>query len=125
MQTLSNGYLLPETGDRGNTFFPALESNIQRLNDHSHNGSDSEKLTAEAITALIDSSSLIPANWSVQPNGLYRAPVTMPGSLLFDTTSIELRTNNKVLYADIEKITANTFYVYVNDSSLTVTALYL
>lgn len=125
MQTLSNGFLLPETGDRGGAFFPALESNIQKLNDHNHNGVNSEKLTAEALLALTDSSSLVPANWVLHSSGIWRAPVTMPGSLLFDESSIELRTNNKVLYADIEKITANTFYVYVNDPSLTVTVLYV
>lgn len=123
MQTLSNGYLLPETGDRGSVFFPALESNIQRLNDHTHNGVDSESLTAESIVGLQDS--IIPANWTLQANGQYRAAVTMPGNTVFDTTTISLRTNNKVLYADVQKITANTFYVYVNDNSLTVEILYL
>lgn len=125
METLSNGYKKPDTGDRGNVFFPALEDNIQRLNDHTHNGSDSNKLTAESFLATVDNTSLVPANWTVQPSGLYRAAVTMPGSLLFDTTTIQLRTNNKALYADIEKVTTNTFYVYVNDSTLTVSVLYI
>lgn len=125
MQTLSNGYLLPETGDRGNTFFPALESNIQRVNDHSHNGSDSEKLTPESFLGITDTTSLVPANWILQPNGLYRAPVTMPGNKLFDSTTISLRLNNKPVYGDIEKITANTFYVYVNKPTISVTVLYL
>lgn len=125
MQTLSNGYLLPETGDRGNVFFPALESNIQRLNDHSHNGSDSERLTIEALEGSTDTTSLVPANWVLQANELYRAPVTMPGNRLFDTTTISLRANNKPLYGDIEKVTINTFYVYVSDPTLSVTVLYI
>lgn len=125
MLTLSNGYLQPETGDRGSVWFPAIESNIQRLNDHNHNGVNSEMLTPEAFAGLTDSTSLIPANWVLQANGLYRAPVTMPGNTQFDTRSIILRTNGRRLYADIEKITDNTFYVYVNDNSLTVTVLYI
>jgi len=125
MQTLSNGYQLPETGDRGSVWFPAIESNIQRLNDHTHNGVNSERLTPEAFDAFTDSTSLIPANWTLHSSGIYRAAVTMPGSKLFDTTTINLRTNGRRLYADIEKITDNTFYVYVNDNSLTVTVLYL
>jgi hypothetical protein len=124
MQTLTNGYLLPETFDRGNTFFPALEQNIQRLNDHSHNGADSEKLNAESFLGLTDTTSLVPANWTLQPNGLYRALVTMIGSMVFDTKNIRLVANNRVLYADYEKVTSNTFYVYVNDPSLSVTVLY-
>lgn len=125
MQTLSNGYLKPDSGDRGNVFFPALENNIQRLNDHTHNGSNSEKLTSEALVALLDSTSLVPANWTLHSSGLYRAPVVMPGSTVFDTTTVSLRLNGKPLYGDIEKLTINTFYVYVNDPSISVTVLYL
>lgn len=125
MITLSNGYLQPETGDRGNTFFPALESNIQRLNDHTHNGTDSEMLDPESIAGLTDSVSLIPANWTLHTNGIYRAPVVMPGNKLFDTTTIRCVVNGRFAYLDIEKITSNTFYAYINDPSLTVTVLYL
>jgi hypothetical protein len=120
--TLTNGYILPEDGDRGSTFFPALESNIQRVNDHNHNGANSEKLTSESFIALTDT--INPGDWALQANGLYRASVLMPGSLLFDTTDINLRTNNRYLYADIEKITSNTFYVYVNDNTLTVSVVF-
>jgi len=125
METLSNGYLKPETGDRGNEFFPALESNIERVNAHNHNGSNSEKLNSEALVALTDETSLISSNWVLHSSGIFRAVVTMPGSLQFDTTTINLRANNRALYADIEKITINTFYVYVNDNSLNVKVLYL
>ena len=123
MQTLSNGYLLPETGDRGGVFFPGLESNIQRLNDHTHNGADSEKLTPESIAGL--NATISPGDWALHTNGLYRAALTMPGNKVFDTTTIRMVANNKFLYGDIEKITANTFYAYVNDPALTVTVLYL
>jgi len=122
MQTLSNGYLLPETGDRGSVWFPALESNIQQLNDHNHNGSNSEKLNSEAIAGLTDQ--ILPAAWAVQPNGLYRAALVMPGSLEFDTKLIQLRANNKSLFAEIERVTSNSFYVYVNDNTLTVDVIY-
>lgn len=125
MQTLSNGYLLPDSGDRGNVFFPALEDNIQRVNDHTHNGSNSEKLTPESFVGLTDILSLVPANWVLQASGLYRAPVVMPGNKTFDTTTISLRLNDKPVYGDIEKLTSNTFYVYVNDPSISVTVLYL
>lgn len=125
MQTLSNGYLLPESGDRGNIFFPGLESNIQRINDHDHNGTNSEKLTSLSLLGLVDTTSLVSGNWSLQANGLYRALVTMPGTKLFDTTTIAIRLNNKPLFADYEKVTDNTFYVYVNDNSISATVLYL
>ena len=124
-QTLSNGYIKPDTGDRGGTFFPDLESNIVRVNGHNHKGTDSEKLDPESFAGLTDTTSLVPANWVLHTNGLYRAPVTMPGNKEFDTTTINLRLGNNPLYGDIEKITANTFYAYVNDPSISVTILYL
>ena len=40
--TLSNGYIKPEDGDTGAVWFDALEDNIQRVNDHNHDGSNSE-----------------------------------------------------------------------------------
>lgn len=121
-QTLSNGYIKPETGDRGNVFFPALESNIQQVNDHNHNGSNSEKLSSEALEALTQT--INPVDWVLQASGLYRALVTMTGSLQFDTTGISLRANSKPLYGDVERVTANSFYVYVNDNTLTVSVVY-
>ena len=121
-ETLSNGFIKPQNGDRGSTWFPALESNIQQVNDHNHNGSNSEKLNSESLTSL--TAQILPAAWSVQPNGLYRAAVAMPGSLEFDTKLIQLRTNGKPLLGDVEKVTSNSFYVYVNDNSLTVDIIY-
>jgi len=123
MQTLSNGYQKPETGDRGNVFFPALEGNIQRVNDHTHDGNNSEKLDAQAVNAL--SGTIIPGDWTTVVAGQqFRAVVTMPGSLEFDTTHISLRLNNITLFSKVEKITNNTFYVYTNDNSTTVTVIY-
>lgn len=121
MQTLSYGYLLPETGDAGSEWFPAIESNIQRLNDHDHKGVDSVKLDSESFELISDS--IIPSDWAAY-GGIYRALVTMPGSLEFDTTAIQFRTSDQDLYPSYEKITDNTFYVYSNDSSLTVEVLY-
>lgn len=121
--TLSNGYIKPDTGDRGNVFFPALESNIERVNDHNHDGANSEKLTASSIEAILDT--INPGDWVLQASGLYRALVSMSGSLEFDTKGIQLRANNKPIYADMEKVTNNSFYVFVNDNTLTITVLYV
>lgn len=125
MQTLSKGFKKPQTGDKGSVFFPALEDNIQQLNDHSHNGSNSQLLTASASTAVTQSISS--ASWSHQGGGTYRQTVTMPGVITFDTHAIELRNSatNRKLFLDVEKVTSNTYYVYVNDNTLNLTALYV
>lgn len=122
MQTLSYGFKLPDTGDRGIVVFPALEFNIQRLNDHNHEGTNSIKLSSAAIAAL--TSTILPAAWTLVSPGIFRALVTMPSGMLFDSKAITLRSNNRALYADIQRFSANTFYVLVNDSTLTVTVVY-
>jgi hypothetical protein len=48
----------------------------------------------------------------------------MPGNLEFDTTPFHFRIGDADFYPSYEKITDNTFYVYINDNSLTVTVLY-
>ena len=53
MVILTNGYKLPETGDFGDVWFPALEDNIQRLNDHKHDGNDSETLDSTALESVV------------------------------------------------------------------------
>lgn len=124
MLTLSHGFEKPETGDKGSVFFPALENNIQKLNDHTHNGTNSELLTAAssaAVTQTINS-----ASWSHLGSGTYRQLVTMPANIAFDTHSIQLRNNSTgvVMYLGIEKVSANTYYVFINDNSVTLKAVY-
>lgn len=127
MQTLTKGYLKPETGDRGSTFFPALESNIQQVNDHDHNGSNSQKLTASSIDAI--SQTIIATGWVLVTANVYRQLVTMPGTLQYDTSTIQCVINNgtnigAIFNPKIVKVSANTFYTYVNDNTLDVVIKY-
>lgn len=128
MQTLSYGYKLPEDGDRGNIFFPGLEDNIQRLNDHTHNGSNSSLLTAASSVATTQTVSA--ASWvAYGSDGYYRQLVTMPTGIAFETHAIEFRISGgtfdgHVFYPNIEKVSATTFYVYINDNTQTIKAIY-
>ena len=111
--TLSNGYKLPENGDLGSSWFPDLAFDIQRLNDHSHNGIDSNKLTASSITLLTETLSEEAFTLDAELNK-YKTLVAMPSGLRVDTTSINFRdvvTKEKV-YLSIEKATVNTFTVF-------------
>ena len=114
MQVLSNGYKLPETGDFGDSWFPALEDNIQRLNDHVHDGTDSNKLPATSVQGV--AGSIIVANFSVQPNGEFRALVSVPVGGLFDEMSIAFRdpTTKEQMYVRYEKFSVTQFYVFIN-----------
>ena len=111
---LSNGYKLPEVGDFGSSFFPDLEFNIQRLNDHSHDGNDGNRLNASSIvaqTSIISSGDFT----NISP-GVNRALITLPATMAVDTTSIQVRdlVTKEQVFLKIEKFSATQVYVFSN-----------
>lgn len=122
--TLSYGFVKPQTGDKGSEFFPALEDDIQQLNDHTHNGVNSAQITAASIIAVTQNVSA--AGWSLVSNGRYRQLVTMTGGLAYDNVAIQIRdqSTKNVYLSGIEKVSSNTFYVYSIDNTLTLTVSY-
>lgn len=124
MLTLSYGYLKPQTGDKGSVFFPALEADIQQLNDHTHNGVNSALIQSSSIVATTQA--LVAADWVSVGGGRYRQLVMMPGAMQYDNFAIlaKLTVLGHQFYPTIDKVTANTFYIYINDNSLDVTVYY-
>ncbi len=109
--TLSNGYKNPENGDLGSSWFPDLNFNIARLNDHSHNGTDSNKLNALSFSLLTDS--IVSGDFTLQTD-IYRALKELPAGGTVDGVNISFRdatTKNKI-YMSIEKVSSTSFYVY-------------
>lgn len=120
MITLSYGYKKPVNPDQGDLFFPAMEFNIQRLNDHAHDGVNSAPLASQ-------SQSIFPGSWVAAPigGGLYRQLVTMPLGLNYDTVDIWFKlSTGEFVYPSVERASASTYYVYTNDNSLTYVARY-
>ncbi len=118
--TLSHGYKKPANPDTGDTFFQQLADDIQLMNDHIHDGNLGTILTS--VTASIASGS-----WVAAPigGGLYRQAVTMPTGYSYDSAIIQWQlSSGEVIYPTIERISSSSYYIYINDSSLTVTALY-
>lgn len=122
MITLSYGYKLPQTNDKGPQVFPALEGNIQQLNDHDHDGTNSSKLPGSSVASATVS---IPSgSWVALGGGNYRQQVTMPASYLFDEVQISIRLNDSsIVYATVEKISNTQFWVYSNDNTVTMKAV--
>lgn len=54
MDVLSYGYKKPQDGDTGDVFFPAIEDNIQRVNDHTHDGVNSAFIASQSPSATIN-----------------------------------------------------------------------
>ncbi len=122
--TLSYGYVKPQTGDKGSVFFPALEDNIDRLNDHNHNGTNSTRLSATSIDAV--SQNISSASWASQGGGMYRQTVTMSAGVTFDTHAIQFRNSStgEIMYLQAVKVTSTTYYVYINDNTIDLKAVY-
>lgn len=115
MLTLSHGIKKPETGDKGRSFFPALSANAQIQNDHNHQGTDSSKLTAAACESVV--TTILAASWVHLGGGNYRAVVTLPAGLDFDTCYPTFRmTSGAILHLTADKINDTSFYAYINDA---------
>lgn len=120
--TLSKGYILPEDGDPGSIWFPALEDDIQRLNDHNHNGTNSETLAPAAVAA--QSVTCAAADWGVATNGIYTQTKTLPTDILHSNSIFETRlANGDRAYLDVIKVSNTSISVKTNDNSQDVLVL--
>ena len=126
--TLTYGYKKPQDGDTGATFWDDLAFDIQRLNDHTHDGSDSAQLDSTSIAAT--TATISSASWVLTSGGTYRQVVTMPPGLDFDSYGKSFMINSGAsaghdVTLSIEKITNTTFYVYINDNTVDLLVRYL
>ena len=114
MQVLSNGFKLPETGDFGDVWFPALEDNTQQLNDHVHNGTDSEQIPSTNIAASVVT--VLAGSFANQGDGYWRATVTVPNSGTVDNHGIVVKdpTTKDQIYLRMAKPSATQVYIYTN-----------
>lgn len=127
--TTTKGYKIPIDGERG-TWWDNLEFNIQRLNDHDHDGSDSQSLVG--ITAVTLTEQAVPAgSWVAVAGqaGTYRQLITLAGSAVMTRLFPKFYVDGggedgAELFLTWEKASANTYYVYINDNTLSLKAKY-
>ena len=116
MVLLSKGFKLPETGDLGSVWFPAMEDNINQMNTHDHDGSDSEKI--KAINLINTGSTLTVAGGSFvdQGDGYWRATVTVPSLGTVDNFVVTAKdpTTKDPIFLKMEKLSSTQFYIYTN-----------
>lgn len=122
--TLSYGYKKPQTGDKGSTFFPDLEADIQQLNDHAHNGSNSARIPStniSAVTVAIASG----AAWVLESSGKYYQEVLIPNDANYDDVFVMVKNAaGEQMFLDVKPVSGNAkkFKVYSNDNTLSATA---
>lgn len=121
--TLSYGYIQPENGDKGSTWFPALNDNIQQLNDHTHNGVNSAPLPSTAITG--GSVAIPAASWVVDVTGRYKQDVTVPTGYNMSDYAITIYfSTGELIVPSITKLTGTTFRVFTNDNTISLVAVF-
>ena len=125
MQTLSHGYKKPDKGDKGSVFFPALEDNITLLNSHTHNGTNSAKISSNGIN--LTTQSLLAGNWVLVAGGTYRQAVTIPNGMLWAAKIPIFRDAStfEQFYLTTERISTTEYYVYINDNTKGILVTYL
>lgn len=140
--TLTYGFKLPQDGDTGgNDFWDDLEFDITQLNSHSHNGTDSARLTATSVTAVQHAiNNTVTANlttgWVLQADGGYKRTIAIASffsTLKFDEVSISWRVFTgtsagenlyDIIHPTIEKIGISTYNVTLNTDVTTLTTPY-
>lgn len=122
-QTLSYGYVKPQNGDNGSIWFPALEDNIQQLNDHAHDGVDSAQISSSDI--LKGSVTINSASWTSDGTGRYKQDVTVPTGFNMDDYALTFRiSGGDIIHPGVTRLTATTMRVFVCDNTLTLTAVF-
>lgn len=117
---LSNGYIKPTNPDTGDTFWGNLDTDIQLMNDHVHDGTTGMLLPT--ITQALSAGSWVAV---VGQSGTFRQLVTMPGSLTYGAVAITAQlANGSKVYPTIEQVTSNTYYVYTCDNTQAYTMVY-
>jgi hypothetical protein len=125
--TTSKGYYKPATGERG--FWDSLNSNTDRINDHTHDGSDSTVIPAKNIVK--GTSTISSASWAATTGkaGTYEQTITVPSGYTNKTCSITFyiasgSNDGNIVFPSIVYVTSTTYKVYTNDNTVDYKAVY-
>jgi hypothetical protein len=131
MVTTSYGYRIPEAGDRAKGalgWYESIEFDVQRLNDHTHNGIDSASLNVNAFSPY--SGTILAAGWTTSGT-TYAQDITTPVGI-DDINNFNVKfiftapvgSVGEVAYLNYDRLTATTYRVYCNDNTAAFTVLY-
>jgi len=119
--TLTNAFVKPAQDDTGDTFYETQADNVQRTNDHNHNGTNSELLTPTT-------QSIASGSWTAEGDDTFSQTIDVTSAnsaFTYDAIGLEFRlSNGTVIYPTIEKVTSTTYKIFINDNTQTVTAVY-
>lgn len=121
--TLSYNYVQPANGDPGSTWFPALNTNIQLLNDHNHDGANSAPIPASSITS--GTVNIPDTSWTLDVAGRYKQDVTVPAGFNMDNYAITFYlSTGEVITPSITRLSGTSFRIFGPDNTLTYKAVF-
>jgi hypothetical protein len=123
--TTAKGYKKPSTGDRN--WYADLEFNIDRVDAHSHNGTDSVQLTSMSIAK--STQDVLAANWTSLGEGNYKQTLTLPLTYTWNDSQIRFYVNGGALdgqevLLSVKRVSPTTFDVFINDNTLSLKVVY-
>jgi len=120
MENLTTGLKLQKVQDSDTVavFNPALRANIQKINDHNHDGTNSPRTP-------VTSQTIASGGYTDLGNDTHRKTITLASSLNYDDVVIQMKlSNGDLFYPTIEKVSATSFNLSVNDPTQSYTAIY-
>ena len=115
---LSNGVIIPETTDSGDTVFSALETDLTLLNQALVDSSSHPAATLQSFTKTI-----LPANWTVEATGGYKFRLTWSENVNAHRAAYMLFNGSQVIMTRVNVIGNKAIDVYINDNTLTIMVL--
>lgn len=114
----------PQTGDKGDVFFPILERDIEKINNHTHNGLNAAKIST---TDINKATVAIPKeSWTAQVNGVWSQEVLIPNDANYADVYIMIKSApaGEQLFLDVKPVLGQPkkFIVYCNDNNVSATA---
>ena len=124
--TLSFGYIKNQTGDKGSVFWPDLEFNIQRINDHSHNGVNSAKLTNASIDSITQN--ILAAGWAFDvPSAAYKQTITVPAGVDLNKHYPRFKHvgTGEIVFLSATILSDSQYEVFINDNTVDLQVAYV
>ena len=129
--TLSKGYKLPSAGDDSTTWMSNIEDNIQRLNDHDHDGTDSALIDGSKISkSAVVEVSTSDGDWVDGGSATYNRysyvfdNSDIPANFLVDGTSSSELCDVKFMDSSNNDEQVFVKYVWANTGSSTTLTVY-
>lgn len=114
----------PDAGDNGYVWFPVLERNIDKINDHAHSGTDASKIRSTNILAEKVNLNDI-ALWTADGVGRFYKEITIPNNANYADVFVMVKNAaGDQMFLDVKAVSGNTkkCRIYSNDSTLSATA---